>query len=113
MELKRLRIFITIVGQLLTSLGMTIFTSKIQYHLQIVSRKIMMLASRMFGVVATLVLQLLNGAILTQRTCIGAVLSHVRQVNLRKMNVTHCHVRAEPVIMPTIRKYALVKEEEF
>jgi len=73
----------------------------------------MMLASRMFGVVATLVLQLPNGAILTQRTCIGAVLSHVRQVNFRKMNVTHSHVLAEPAIMPTIRKYALVKEEEF
>jgi len=88
MELKRRRIFITIVGQLLTNLGTTIFTSKIQFHLQVVRCKTMMRAFRRFGM-AILVNQLLNGAILMQRTCTGVVLKHVRQANLAKMNVTH------------------------
>jgi len=112
MELKRLRISITIVDQLLTNLGMTIFMLKIQRleHLQVV--KIMMRASRMFGVAAILVLQPVNGAMVMQRTCTGAVLSHARQAHLPKKSVTHCHIM-ELVIMPTIRKYALVREEEF
>jgi len=89
MELKRRRIFITIAGQLLTNLGTTIFTSKIQCHLQVVRCKIMMRASSRYGVIAILVLQPLNGAIHMQRICTGAVLNHVRHTNLTKMNVTH------------------------
>jgi len=72
-----------------------------------------MRAFRMFGAVAILVLQQLDGAMVMQRTCTGVVLSHVRQAHLRKMSVTYSHVRVEPAITPTIRKLALLKEEEF
>jgi len=89
MELKRIRIFITIVGLLLTSIGRGIFTSKIQNHLQIVRCKTMMRASSKNGVIAILVPHLLDIAIHMQRICTGAVLKHVRQANLPKMIVTH------------------------
>jgi len=88
MELKRIRIFITIVGLLLTSIGRGIFTSKIQNHLQIVRCKTMMRAFRRFGM-AILVHQLLSIAILTRRTCTGAVPKHVRQASLTKLIVMH------------------------
>jgi len=61
----------------------------------------------MFGVAVILVLQLPDGAILMQRICTGAALCHARQVNLTKLIVTH-YLITEPVIMPTIRKYAFV-----
>jgi len=87
--LKRIRIFITIVGLMLTRLGRGIFTSKIQNQLQIVRCKTMMRASSKNGVIAILVHQLLDIAIHMQRVCTGAVLKHVRQANLPKMIVTH------------------------
>lgn len=79
MELKHLRIFITIAGQLVTKDGLETSTLKMQRlgAPQVVSHKIVMRAYRMFGVAATLVPQPLNGAILGQRTCTGAVQSHV------------------------------------
>jgi len=73
----------------------------------------MIIAFNKFGVLAILALQLHDGAMDTQRICIGAVLSHVKQVNLAKLNVMHSHGHAGIAIMPTIRKFVLVKEEEF
>jgi len=78
MELKHLLTFITIADQLVTNVGLE--TSTLKMHQrgapQVVSRKIVMRASRMFGVAATHVPQPLDGVILGRRTCTGAVQSH-------------------------------------